>query len=90
MQFPLIRHFFVLKMLSAFYVCCIYSNALQAYFIKEVKTMKPDQTAPFDLVSYCLQYRLPKKNKQMREQTTKVMTDGKRVNHHQHMSLSGR
>ena len=23
---------FVLKMLSAFYICCIYSNALQSYF----------------------------------------------------------
>ena len=35
---PLYCHFF-LKMLSAYYVCCIYSNT-------KASTMKPDQTAP--------------------------------------------
>ena len=46
--------------------------------------MNPDQTAPkreqSDLGLHCLQYRLPKLNKQMKEQMTKVMTGGKRVN----------
>ena len=31
---------------SAYYACCIYSNALQTYFIMEANTMIPDQTAP--------------------------------------------
>ena len=35
--------------------------------------MIPDQTA-HDLGPKCLQYRLPKKNKQAMEQTTKIVT----------------
>ena len=35
---------FVLKMWSAFYVCCIHSNALKAIFIMAATTMNPDQT----------------------------------------------
>ena len=34
----------VLKMLSPYYVCCIYLNVLLAYFIIEANTMKLDQT----------------------------------------------
>ena len=32
-------------MLSAFYVCCIYSNAVQINFIMEANTLNADQTA---------------------------------------------
>ena len=31
--------------MSAYYVCCIYSNALQTAFLREACSMKPDQTA---------------------------------------------
>ena len=41
---PLI--FFVPKMLSAYYVCCIYSKVLKTNLITEANTMNPDQTAP--------------------------------------------
>ena len=34
-----------------------------------------------DQSPYCLQYRLPKYIRQMREQTTKIVTGEKRVNH---------
>ena len=58
--------FFVMKMSSAFYLCCI--SYIQVHFrldfIMETNIMNPDQTAPMeqsDLSSYCLQYRLPKK-----------------------------
>ena len=37
---------FVLKMLSAYCVCCIYSNALQNTITTEANTTNPDQTAP--------------------------------------------
>ena len=40
---------FVLKM-SAFYVCCIYSSALQARFFMKENNMNPDQTAPLGAV----------------------------------------
>ena len=33
-------------MLSAYYVCCIYSNALKNIFAMVANTMNPDQTAP--------------------------------------------
>ena len=33
-------HSFVLKMLSAFYICCIYSSALQITFLNEANNMK--------------------------------------------------
>ena len=33
---------FVLKMLSAIYVCSIYSSALQASLFMEAKTISPD------------------------------------------------
>ena len=35
-----------ISFLSAYYICCIYSNALQTNFITETNTMNPDQTAP--------------------------------------------
>ena len=38
--------YFVQKMSSAYYICCIYSNALQTYFITEANTMNADKTAP--------------------------------------------
>ena len=37
--------FFVLKMSSAFYVCCIYSSALQTRLFMEANNMNPYQTA---------------------------------------------
>ena len=40
------QYFFVLKMLSAYYICCIYLNALETTFIMEANTINPDQTAP--------------------------------------------
>ena len=44
------NNIFVLKMPSAFYVCCIYSLVIEA------NTMHPDQTAPeSDLGPYRLQ-----------------------------------
>ena len=49
--------FFYLKMLSAYYVCYIFSKALQNSLTMEANVMNPDQTAPQD---YCLQPRLSK------------------------------
>ena len=49
--------FFDKKISSAYYICCIYSDALQYSFAMEANTMHPDQTA---LGTYCLQNRLPK------------------------------
>ena len=34
------------KMLSAYYVCCIYSNVPKTTFIMKANTMDPDQTVP--------------------------------------------
>ena len=36
---------FLKRMLSAYYFCCINSNALQNTFSMEANTMNPDQTA---------------------------------------------
>ena len=47
---------FVLKMSSAYSICCIYSNALQYTFTMVVNIINPDQTAPqeqSDQDSYC-------------------------------------
>ena len=44
--------YFVLKLLSAYHICCIYSNALQKTFTIEVNTINPD------LGPYCLQYAI--------------------------------
>ena len=41
---------FVKKILSAYYICCIYSDALQNSFAMEANTMNPDQTAPLNLI----------------------------------------
>ena len=41
---------FVLKMLSAFYICCIYLNALRQLLVIEANIMNPDQTAPLEAV----------------------------------------
>ena len=41
------EHFsMIFRQLSAFYVCCIYSSALQTRFLMEANNMKPDQTVP--------------------------------------------
>ena len=40
----------ILKMMSAFYVCCIYTSALQTRFFHESNNMNPDQTAPLGAV----------------------------------------
>ena len=37
---------FVLKLWSAFYFCCICSNALQNTFTMEATNMYPDKTVP--------------------------------------------
>ena len=64
-------------MLSACYVCCIYSSPSQTIFFTAAINMNPDQTAPWeqsDPGPYCLQYtcRLPKNISRWEEQTTKV------------------
>ena len=41
---------FVIKMLSAYYVCCICSNAPQKTFTMEARSMNPDQTVPKETV----------------------------------------
>ena len=38
--------FILKKMSSAYYLCCIYSNALQKKITMEASTMDPVQTAP--------------------------------------------
>ena len=38
--------FFVIKMSSAYFICCIYSNAHQKTFTMAANTMNVDQTAP--------------------------------------------
>ena len=58
--------FFVQKMLSAFYACCIYSNALQIrFFFMESNIMsrvhpRSETKEWSNLGPYCWQYRLPK------------------------------
>ena len=42
----------VLKMFSAYYVCCIYSNAFQNTFTMAANTMNPDQTASKEFQFY--------------------------------------
>ena len=39
--------YFVQKYSSVFYVCCLYSNALQTNFIMDANTMNTDQSVPF-------------------------------------------
>ena len=54
---PYPANIYVLKMLSAFYICCIYSNSLQKTFTMDTNTMSQDQTVPYeqsDLGLYCL------------------------------------
>ena len=61
-------------MLSAFYVCCIYSSVLETIFLHESKEMNPDQTVPLavrkqsDLGPYF------QKISRQEEQTTNVVT----------------
>ena len=43
---PYSANIFVKKILSAYYFCCVNSNALQNTFSMEANTMNPDQTAP--------------------------------------------
>ena len=66
--------FFFLKMLPAFYICCIYSSAPQTKFYHQSKHYEPWSDSSPDLGPYCLQYMLPK-----REKTTKVVTGGERA-----------
>ena len=37
---------FLMKLLSAYHICYIYSNANQTTFNMKANTMNPDQTAP--------------------------------------------
>ena len=37
---------FVVKMCSAFYICCIYLRAHKLDFFMEANSVNPDQTAP--------------------------------------------
>ena len=63
-------------MSSAYYVCCIYSNALQKPFTMEANITYPDQTAPKEAVrsgSTFFQIKAIEKRKQMREQMTTVV-----------------
>ena len=46
MDVTIINPFFIKKIFSASYICYIYSDALQTYYITEANTMNPDQTAP--------------------------------------------
>ena len=70
--------------MSAFYVCCIYSSALQTefYYEAEANTINPD---PFweqsNLGPYCLQYRRPKNINRLEKQT-KVVTVEKGLRKH--------
>ena len=41
---PYSANIFVLKMMSVYCVCCMYSDALQTDFITEANTMNPVQT----------------------------------------------
>ena len=45
-SFPIISPYPVMKILSAFYICCKISGALQTDFYMEVNDMNPEQTAP--------------------------------------------
>ena len=61
-------------MLSAYYVCCIYSYALQTSFITEGNTMNPDQTASkeavwsgfilFEILATKVHYKQKRKSRQ--------------------------
>ena len=70
---PLFRHhFFSPENVVCFYVCCIYSSALQASIFVKTNNLNPDQTAreQSDLGPHCLQFRLPKNISRRGEQTT--------------------
>ena len=64
---PYPANIFVMKMSSAFNICCIYSSALQTRFYHPNKVnehYEPWSTAPLeqsDLDTYCLQYRQERK-----------------------------
>ena len=77
---------FVLNMLSAFYVFCMCSSALQIKFYHGSKHYGPRSDCSLTLIRLLLReqsglgpYSLSKNNMQMRKQTTKVVTGGKRV-----------
>ena len=68
---------FVLKISSAFYVCCIYSSSLQTRFYHEGKYYGPRSDCfleQSDLGPWCLQHRLPKNLSRRDEQPTKIVT----------------
>ena len=68
--FTLIGHYlFVLKMLSAFYICCIYKCTLDKIFYGS-KQYEPWPREQPDVGPYCLQYRLPKNINRQEEQMT--------------------
>ena len=69
--------FFVLKMLSASYVNCIHSRALQTRFLMEENNINPAWEQS-DLGPYWFQYRLPKNIREL--QTTTVETHRPRDN----------
>ena len=52
--------YFILNILSAFYICCIFSNSLQTrFFNMEANNINPESWEQSDLGPYFLQYRLP-------------------------------
>ena len=63
--------------LPFYYVCCIYSDALQTYLITEANTMNPDGAVWFGFILFAI--KATKLHKQMRQQTTIVVKSGKRV-----------
>ena len=72
------QFFFVLKMLSAFYVC---SSSLQTRVNHWSKHNEPWSDCSLweqsDLGPFCLQYKLPENFGRWEEQTTEVVTGGK-------------
>ena len=62
--------------------CLLFTSAafIQDYFM-EANNMIPDQIASKDLGPYCWQYWLPNNISRRVEQTTKVVTGGKKLNY---------
>ena len=47
---------FVLKMMFAYYICCIYLDTLQTTFIITANSMKLDKTAPIAVLSQSIMF----------------------------------
>ena len=78
---PYPAYIFVLKMASAYYVCCINLNALQNTFIMEANTMNSDQKEQSGFILFAL--KATKVHEQMREHLWCKM-----VNYNDHKSFS--